>query len=224
MHRDFTLQKRAILLVVVLLVAADLGMAIYSWQLASAPSTPQREFDDQNLKLMVLKGDIDSAKLIKDKMPATRKDCEKFEHSLPPAGIGTSSVISELDDIAKKSGLQIDACANAGLTQFARLVQCGDAEMAAAFVDQRARDRHRAMPVSVGLNYHHQFAVRRERPQRAEVRPQRSEIDLGDSRTLRFNSHRTLNFQLRAHGRKPLGFEPVDGAPAAAPHNFARMQ
>jgi Type II secretion system (T2SS), protein M subtype b len=109
MHRDFTLQKRAILLVVGLLVAADLGMAIYSWQLASAPSTPQREFDNQNLKLMVLKGDIDSAKLIKDKMPATRKDCEKFEHSLPPAGIGTSSVMSELDDIAKKSGLQIVA-------------------------------------------------------------------------------------------------------------------
>ena len=107
MHRDFTLQKRAILLVVGLLVAADLGLAIYSWQLASAPRTSQKQFDEQNLKLMVQRGDIKSAQAIKEKMPATRNDCEKFEKSLPPQSVGTSSVVAELDDIAKKSGLQI---------------------------------------------------------------------------------------------------------------------
>jgi hypothetical protein len=108
MHRDFTLQKRAILLVVGLLVAADIGLAIYSWQLSAAPHTSQREFDDTNLKLQVHRGDIKSAQAIKDKMPATRKDCEKFEHSLPAESAGSSSIISELDDIAKKSGLQIE--------------------------------------------------------------------------------------------------------------------
>jgi Tfp pilus assembly protein PilO len=112
MHRDFTLQKRAILLVVGLFVAADLGMAIYSWQLASAPRTPEKEFNEQYLKLKLLNGDIKSAEGIKEKMPATRKDCEKFEHSLPPEDIGTSSVIAELDDIAKKSGLQIVTLSN----------------------------------------------------------------------------------------------------------------
>ncbi|MGA2099336.1 MAG: GspMb/PilO family protein [Candidatus Acidiferrum sp.] len=113
MHRDFTLQKRAILLVVGLFVAADLGLAIYSWQLASAPRTPEKEFNEQYLKLKLLNGDIKSAEAIKEKMPATRLDCEKFEqHSLPPEGIGTSSVIAELDDIAKKSGLQIVTLSN----------------------------------------------------------------------------------------------------------------
>jgi Tfp pilus assembly protein PilO len=107
MHRDFTLQKRAILLAVGLLVAADIGLTIYSWELSSAPHTSQREFDEQNLKLKLLRGDIKSAQAIKDKMPATRKDCEKFEHSLPAESTGSSAIISELDDIAKKSGLQI---------------------------------------------------------------------------------------------------------------------
>jgi Tfp pilus assembly protein PilO len=107
MHRDFTLQKRAILLVVGLLVAADIGLAIYSWELSTAPYTSQREFDEQNLKLKLLRGDIKSAQAIKDKMPATRKDCAEFEHALPPESAGSSSIISELDEIAKKSGLQI---------------------------------------------------------------------------------------------------------------------
>ena len=124
MHRDFTLQKQVILVVLGLLVAADIGLAIYSWQLSSSPRTSQKDFDEQNLKLKVLKGDIDSAQVIKDKMPATRKDCEKFEQSLPPESTGYSSVIAELDEVAKKSGLQIvtltskqKELANRGMTE-----------------------------------------------------------------------------------------------------------
>ncbi len=107
MHRDFTMQKRVILVVLGLFLAADLGLAVYSWQLASAPQTPQKEFDDENTKLMLLKGDIKSAQDIKDHMPLTRSDCEKFEQSLPPANTGYSSLTAELDEIAKKAGLQI---------------------------------------------------------------------------------------------------------------------
>jgi Tfp pilus assembly protein PilO len=108
MHRDFTLQKRAILVVLGLLVAADIGLAIYSWELSSSPHTPQADFDSQNMQLKVLKGDIKSAQDIKDNMPATRKDCEKFEQSLPPQGTGNSAITAELDEIAKKAGLQIE--------------------------------------------------------------------------------------------------------------------
>lgn len=104
MHRDFTIQKRIILVVLGLLVAADLGLAIYSWRLASSPHRPQKELDVLKMKMMVLKGDIDSAQDIKDHMPATRKDCEKFEQSLLPASTGYSTIIAELDEIAKKSG------------------------------------------------------------------------------------------------------------------------
>jgi type IV pilus assembly protein PilO len=107
MHRDFTLQKRAILIVLGLLLAADIGLAIYSWELASSPHTPQKEFDEQTVKLGVLKNDIKSAQYIKDNMPATRLDCEKFEKSLPAESTGTSSISAELDEVAKKAGLQI---------------------------------------------------------------------------------------------------------------------
>lgn len=112
MHRDFTLQKRIILVVVGLLLAADLGLAIYSWRLSSSPQTPQKEFDAQAIKLGVLNNDIQSAQYIKNNMPATRKDCEKFEQSLPASITGYSSLTSELDEVAKKSGLQIVTLTN----------------------------------------------------------------------------------------------------------------
>ncbi|MHB8500747.1 MAG: GspMb/PilO family protein [Candidatus Acidiferrales bacterium] len=107
MHRDFTFQKRAILVVLGLLLAADAGLAFYSWRLAASPYTRQEEFDAQNLQLKLLRGDIKSAQYIKDHMPATRKDCVKFEQSLPPESIGSSITSAELDEIAKKAGLQI---------------------------------------------------------------------------------------------------------------------
>jgi Tfp pilus assembly protein PilO len=107
MHRDFTMQKRVILIALGVLLAADIGLAIYSWDLSSAPHTSQKAFDEQNLKLKVLRGDIHSAQSIKDDMPNTRKDCEKFEQSLPAESTSSSSMIAELDEIAKKSKLQI---------------------------------------------------------------------------------------------------------------------
>jgi Tfp pilus assembly protein PilO len=109
MHRDFTLQKRIILVVLGVLLAVDIGLAIYSWELSSAPQTSQKAFDEQNLKLKVLRGDIHSAQSIKDDMPNTRKDCEKFEQSLPAESTSSSSIIAELDAIAKDSKLQIVA-------------------------------------------------------------------------------------------------------------------
>jgi type IV pilus assembly protein PilO len=113
MHRNFTFQKRAILIVLGLLLAADIGFAIYSWHLSSSPRTPQKQFDEQTTKLGVLKNDIKSAQYIKDNMPTTRKDCEKFEQSLPAESTGSSSITGELDEVAKKAGLQIVALTSA---------------------------------------------------------------------------------------------------------------
>src|SRR5580692_13103797 len=125
MHRDFTLQKRAILVVLGLLLAADLGLAIYSWRLASSPHTPQAEFDEQNIKLGVLQGDLKSAQSIKDSMPLTHSDCEKFEKSLSVESASSSAIASEFDDIAKKSNLKLDTLtshpkeiADRGITEF----------------------------------------------------------------------------------------------------------
>ena len=94
----------------------------------------------------------------------------------------------------KEARLQVNTRANAGLAQLARFVESRYAEVVAALIDQGARDGHRAMPISVGLDHDHQLAVRGDGPQRTKVRAQRAEIDLGDGRALRFNAHRKLNF------------------------------
>ncbi|HKW58004.1 MAG TPA: type 4a pilus biogenesis protein PilO [Candidatus Acidoferrum sp.] len=112
MPRDFSLQRRSILTVLGILLAADLGLGLYSWQLASAPHTPQFEFDKQNLQLKLLRGDIERAQAIRDDMPQTRKDCDIFEHSLPAASTAYSAIYSELYQMASKSGLQIVSLAN----------------------------------------------------------------------------------------------------------------
>lgn len=102
--RDFTLQKRIILTVLALLVAADIALAVYSYRLASAP---QKQFDQQSVKLKVLRGDVKSAQDIKDNMPGTRSDCEKFERGLPLESVGSSTMTADLDEIARKAGLHI---------------------------------------------------------------------------------------------------------------------
>lgn len=107
MQRDFTVRKRVILTLLGLVLAADAVLGIYSWQLASGPYTADSEFKKENLQLALLRGDIKKAQSVKEEMPTAKQDCDKFERSLPPASTGSSSLVSELDDIARKSGLQI---------------------------------------------------------------------------------------------------------------------
>ena len=108
MRRDFALRKRIILLGVVLLVLADIGLAAYSWQLASAPRAPSEEFAAQAKLHSLLKKSIDNAQKIRDNIPAIQKDCDHFEQSLSPASSGYSAVRSELGAIARKSGIQLE--------------------------------------------------------------------------------------------------------------------
>jgi Tfp pilus assembly protein PilO len=107
MRRDFKLEKRAILLGVVLLVAADIALAAYSWHFASSPR-PQQDLIVLTRNRDLLKADIARAQDIRRKMPAIQKDCDQFEQALYPATTGYSSVSAELGAIAKKAGLQID--------------------------------------------------------------------------------------------------------------------
>jgi len=104
----FTGRRRAILTVLGLLIAADIALGVYSWQLASAPYTSPKQFDAISIRLELLRDNIQSAQKIKDAMPQTKSDCDKFEHSLPPESAGSSSMAAELDDIAKKAGLRVE--------------------------------------------------------------------------------------------------------------------
>ena len=106
MARDFTTRRRAILGGVICLVAADLALAGYSYQLASQPLTTGPEFVRREDYLKKLKAAVARADQIRQDMPNTQRDCEKFEHMLLPASTGYSSVLSELQDIAKKSGVR----------------------------------------------------------------------------------------------------------------------
>ena len=108
MRRDFIWQKRIILFGVVLLVFADVVLAVYSWQLASAPRAPQKQLAVETKQRDLLRADIKRAQEIRDNVPATQKDCQRFEQSLFPASAGYSAVRSELGDTARKSGIQIE--------------------------------------------------------------------------------------------------------------------
>lgn len=108
MKRDVKLQKRLVIGALALLVLADIAFAGYSWQLSSAPRTPQQELVLQNQQLEVLRADIKRGESIRQLTPAIQRDCDRFEQSLLPVSNGYSSVSAELDSIAKKAGAQIE--------------------------------------------------------------------------------------------------------------------
>src|SRR5215472_10245300 len=105
MARDFTTRKRGILGGVICLVAADLALAAYSYQLTAQPLTSSPEITRREDNLKKLKASVARAEEIREDMPNTQRDCEKFEHMLLPASTGYSSLSSELIEIANKSGV-----------------------------------------------------------------------------------------------------------------------
>jgi hypothetical protein len=108
MRHDFTLERRAILFGVIVLVAADLALAIYGWNLSSA-RRPQQDLAILTRNRDLLKADITRAQDIRLRIPKIQEDCDKFEGSLFPATTGYSSVTAELSAIATKSGLQLES-------------------------------------------------------------------------------------------------------------------
>src|SRR5713101_1164173 len=124
MRRDFTLRKRIILAGVILLVLADVALAAYSWHLSSAPHVPRQQLAVETKQHDLLKADIKRAQAIRDNIPAIQKDCDRFEQSLFAASSGYSSVKSELDGMARKSGIRLEnrsykqtEIANRGMTE-----------------------------------------------------------------------------------------------------------
>jgi Tfp pilus assembly protein PilN len=107
MRRDFTTRKRIILGALVVLVAADLALAVYSRELSSIPQTSPQALTQQALQLKLMRADIDRAQKIKDRIPDTLKEFDKFEKSFLPASSGSSALLTELGEIARKSGVRL---------------------------------------------------------------------------------------------------------------------
>jgi len=108
MRRDFTIQKRLILSLLVLLIGADVALGVYSWNLASTQSA-QQELGIMMRNRDLLKKDIQRANEIRSHIPAIQKDCDVFEQSLFPETTGYSTVTAELSALAAKSGLRLDS-------------------------------------------------------------------------------------------------------------------
>jgi type IV pilus assembly protein PilO len=107
MDRSLVVKRRMILVALAILLAGDLGLAFYSWHAATALRRPMASLVADSAKLKLLGADVDRADQIRHNLPATVAECDRFEGSLLPASSGNSSVTAELDDLAKKSGLQI---------------------------------------------------------------------------------------------------------------------
>ena len=107
MRRDFTTRKRIILGALIVLVVADLALAIYSRELSSIPETPTQALAQQALQLKLMQADIDRAQKIKDGIPGTLKEFGNFERSFMPASSGSSALLAELGEMARKNGVRL---------------------------------------------------------------------------------------------------------------------
>jgi Tfp pilus assembly protein PilO len=108
MRHDFKLERRLIIFGLVLLVAADIALAVYGWNL-SAGRHPQDELAVLTRNRDLLRADIARAQEIRKRIPAIKEDCDTFEGSLYSASKGYSSVSAELDAVAGKAGLTIES-------------------------------------------------------------------------------------------------------------------
>lgn len=109
MRRDFTPRKRATLGALGLLVAADIGLAVYSWHAGAQTGSPQQTLVQESQQLRLLKADIERAQKIRTQMPTIQQDCDRFEKSLASAASGYSTVESDLGEVSRKAGVKIAA-------------------------------------------------------------------------------------------------------------------
>src|SRR5258706_9785991 len=108
MRHDFKIKGRVIVLLLVLLIAADVALGVYTWNLASE-QTARQELALLMRNRDLLKKDIQRAQEIRGRIPSIQKDCDAFEQSLIPESAGYSTVTADLGSLAAKSGLQLNS-------------------------------------------------------------------------------------------------------------------
>lgn len=109
MDRSIGLKRRVILVGLAILLAGDLALALYSWHMANAMRRPMATLVSDSHKLQLLRADLDRADRIRHDLPTAVAESDRFEASLPPASAGNSAVVAELDELARKTGVQIQA-------------------------------------------------------------------------------------------------------------------
>jgi hypothetical protein len=109
MDRHFTTRRRLIYAGLAVLLAGDLALAFYNWRTSVADKVPMAQLEADSRKLQLLSADIENAAKIQQNLPATVTDYNKFDGTFLPASRGNSAVAAELDEVAKKSGVQIQS-------------------------------------------------------------------------------------------------------------------
>ena len=109
MDRALKVKRRVILVGLVILLAGDLALAAYSWHTANTLRRPLAALQADERKLKLFQIDVENADHIRHNLPATVAECDRFETSLLPANAGNSAITAELDELAKKAGLQIQS-------------------------------------------------------------------------------------------------------------------
>jgi len=107
MDRSFSFKRQTILVGLGVLLLADLALAGFSWHSSTALRTPMASLEAESKKLGLFNSDIERAEKIRHDLPATIADCNRFDASLLPASTGNSAIAAELDELAKKSGVQV---------------------------------------------------------------------------------------------------------------------
>ena len=159
MRRDFTIRKRIILGAVTALVLTDIVLAAYSFELGSVPRPGPGEIAQRERQHQLLQAKIDRAQKIRDDMPHTKEQCEKFERSLLPASSASSALSAELGELARKSGVRTDdvtykptAVPERGMTELViDLVIGGDYKSVIQFLNNMQRSSNNYIIESLSL-------------------------------------------------------------------------
>jgi len=105
--------KIAVMAALGLLLVVDAGLAVLLWQLRqSDPAELRAAHAALETKAKLLRADIARGQSIQKNMPAVGKEADAFyQDEIPRAGKGYSGIVSDLGEIATKSGLTTSATA-----------------------------------------------------------------------------------------------------------------
>ena len=101
--------KTIIRVILGVIVAVDIALAAFSWQMAAANRTPQSELNALKRQHALMAADITRAETIRTTLPAVEQQCDTFfRQNFRPFTSGYSSVVSDFGSLSRGAGLQAE--------------------------------------------------------------------------------------------------------------------
>jgi Tfp pilus assembly protein PilO len=87
----------------------DLCLVAVNWRMETTPGADQSDINLLKRQRDLLAADVDRGARIRETLPAVEKQCDTFlKEQLPPTKAGYSSVVDNLGEIARTSGLRTE--------------------------------------------------------------------------------------------------------------------